>query len=150
MLAPVRDDGVDHVVADEVDEDLLQAGGDERAGEAEDDAAVLVAEHALVDGGSPGKVTGAVGHGVHGVDQSDNIVLLDIDVADRMRQELFFRRHNEPRIAGQNGRLGSGYVNCEKPGAGSLQPAAHGRYPLPPPPWGAVASGSFGGVIRVL
>jgi hypothetical protein len=26
------DDGVDHVVADEVDEDFLQAGGDERAG----------------------------------------------------------------------------------------------------------------------
>ena len=45
------DDGVDHVVADEVDEDLLEAGGDERAGEAEDDAAVGVAEHHVVDVG---------------------------------------------------------------------------------------------------
>ena len=35
------DDGIDHVVADHVDEDLLEAGGDERAGEAEDDAAFV-------------------------------------------------------------------------------------------------------------
>ena len=43
------DDGVDHVVADEVDDDLFEAGGDEGAGEAENDAAFGVAEHHLVD-----------------------------------------------------------------------------------------------------
>ena len=77
------DDGVDHVVADEVDEDLLQAGGDERAGEAEDDAAVGVAEHHVVDGGGAGSVARGVGHVGHGVDQGDDVVLLDVDVLDR-------------------------------------------------------------------
>ncbi len=89
-----RDDGVDHVVAHEVDDDLLQAGGDERAGEAEDDAAVGVAEHHLVDGGGAGGVARAEGHRLHGVDQRDNVVLLDVDVLDGLGEEFFFRRHS--------------------------------------------------------
>jgi len=76
------DDGIDHVVADEVDDDLLQACGDERSGEAEDDAALGVTQHHLVDGGGTGEVARRVGHGVHGIDQCDNVVLLDVDVLD--------------------------------------------------------------------
>ena len=70
------DDGVDHVVAEEVDEDLLEAGGDEGAGEAEDDSAVGVAEHHFVDAGGAGGVAGGVGHVGHGVDEGDDVVLL--------------------------------------------------------------------------
>ena len=52
------DDGVDHVVAEEVDEELLEASGDEGAGEAEDDAAVGVAEHHVVDRWRRGRCRG--------------------------------------------------------------------------------------------
>ena len=86
--------GVHHVVADQVDENLLQSGADQRSGEAEDHAALLVAQHALVDGSGPGKITGAVGHGLHGIDQRNDIVLLDVDVLDGGGQKLFFRRHS--------------------------------------------------------
>ena len=40
MFAPVLTMAVDHAVADQVDEHLLQAGADQRAGQAEDDAAI--------------------------------------------------------------------------------------------------------------
>ena len=93
------DDGVDHVVADEVDEDLLQAGGDEGAGEAEDDAAVGVAEHHVVDVGGAGGVTRGVGHVGHGVDEGDDVVLLDVEVLDGAGEEFFFGRHGSTRIS---------------------------------------------------
>ncbi len=94
-----RDDGVDHVVADEVDENLLQAGADQRAGKAENDAAFLIAKHALVDGSCPVEVTGAEGHVLHGVDESNDVVLLDIDVLNGVLEEFLFRRHNSYRIS---------------------------------------------------
>ena len=93
------DDGVDHVVADEVDEDLLEAGGDERAGEAEDDAAVGVAEHHVVDVGGAVGVTRGVGHVGHGVDQGHDVVLLDVEVLDGALEEFFFCRHSSTRIS---------------------------------------------------
>ena len=93
------DDGVDHVVADEVDEDLLEAGGDEGAGEAEDDAAVGVAEHHVVDVGGAGGITRGVGHVGHRVDDRDDVVLLDVEVLDGRFEEFFFRRHGVIRIS---------------------------------------------------
>ncbi len=90
--------GIDHVVAQQVDKNLLQSGADQRPGQAENHATILVAQHALVDGSCPGKVTGAVGHGLHRVNQRNNIVLLDVDVPDGGGQKLFFRRHNSSRI----------------------------------------------------
>ena len=93
------DDGVDHVVADEVDEDLLEAGGDERAGEAEDDAAVGVAEHHVVDIGGAVGVTRGVGHIAHGIDDWDYVVLLDVEVLDWALEEFFFCRHSYYRIS---------------------------------------------------
>jgi hypothetical protein len=87
------DDGVDHVVADEVDQDLLETCGDERAGEAEDDAAVGVVEHHVVDGGCAVGVTRGVGHVLHGIDQRNDVVLLDIEVLDGVGEEFFFRWH---------------------------------------------------------
>ena len=87
------DDGVDHVVADHVDEDLLEAGGDHGASDAEDDATFGVAEHHVVDGGCAVGVAGAIGHVLHGVDQRDYVVLLDIDVLDRTVEEFFFIDH---------------------------------------------------------
>ena len=48
-VRPGRDDRVNHVVADHVDEDLFEPRADQRAGQTKDHAAVAVAEHALVD-----------------------------------------------------------------------------------------------------
>ena len=79
------DDGVDHVVADEVDEDFLQAGGDEGAGEAEDDAAVGVAEHHVVDVGGAAGVARRSRPCGHGIDEGDDVVLRDVDVLDGAR-----------------------------------------------------------------
>ena len=93
------DDGIDHVVADEVDEDLLQAGGDEGAGEAEDDAAIGVAEHHVVDIGGAGGVTRGVGHVRHCVDDRNDIVLLDVEVLNGRFEKFFFRRHVLYRIS---------------------------------------------------
>jgi hypothetical protein len=74
-------------------EDLLQAGGDERAGEAQDDAALGVAEHHVVDGGGAGGVTRGVGHVGHRVHQRDDVVGGDIDVLDGGDEEFLFSRH---------------------------------------------------------
>ncbi len=83
------DDGVDHVVADHVDEDLLQAGADERAGQAKDHAALGVAEHAVVDVGGAMQVAGAERHVLHGIDEGDDIVLGDVDMLDRLAEKFF-------------------------------------------------------------
>src|SRR5579862_5301420 len=83
-----RNHGVHHVVANEIDKDLLQTSADERAGEAEDDAALLVAEHALINRSCPVEVTGAEGHVLHGVYQRDDVVLLDVDVLDWVNEKF--------------------------------------------------------------
>jgi hypothetical protein len=85
MLAPVE--------TDQVDEDLLQAGGDERAGQAQDDAAVGVAQHHVVDAGRAVGVTRRVGQVRHRLHQGDNVVLRDIDMLNGAREKFFFRRH---------------------------------------------------------
>ena len=72
---------------------FLQAGGDERAGEAEDDAAIGVAEHHVVDVGGAVGVARGVGHVLHGVDERDDVVLLDVEVLDGAVEEFFFCRH---------------------------------------------------------
>ena len=93
MFAPGGDDGVDHVVADEIDDDLLQAGGDERAGEAEDDAAFGVGEHHVVDGGGSVQVARRVGHMSHRVYIGHDVVLGDVDVLDGGFKEFGFGFH---------------------------------------------------------
>ncbi len=93
-----RDDGVDHVVAHQVDDNLLQACRDQRSGEAEDDAAIGIAEHHLVDRGGASGIARAEGHRLHGIDEFHNVVLLDVDVLDGLGEEFFFRRHGLYRI----------------------------------------------------
>jgi hypothetical protein len=46
----------------------------------------------------------------HGVDQFDDVVLLDIDVADGPVEEFFLGRH-DIRISRLAGLLGAGFVN---------------------------------------
>src|SRR5277367_2803402 len=94
-----RDHCVHHDGAYESDENLLQASADQRAGKAEDDAALFVAEHALINRSCPVEVTGAEGHVLHGVYQSDDVVLLDVDVLDRVNEKFLFCRHSHSRIS---------------------------------------------------
>src|SRR5207302_8794490 len=44
-----RDDRVDHFVPDKIDNHLFEPGGDERAGEAENDRAILLLQHSVID-----------------------------------------------------------------------------------------------------
>ena len=83
------DDGVDHVVADHVDENLLQPRADERPGEAEDHAAFAVAKHAVVNVGGAMKVARAVRHVLHGIDDRDNVVTRDVKMLDGLAEQLF-------------------------------------------------------------
>ena len=85
-VRPGADDAVDHPVADHVDEHLLQAGADQRAGQAENDAALVVAQHAVVDVGRPGQIAGRIGHVPHRLDQRHHVVPGDVDVLDGLGQ----------------------------------------------------------------
>ena len=89
-----RDNRIDHVVAHQVDDDLLQAGRDQRAGEAKNHAAVGVAQHHVVDVGRTRQIARAVGHRSHRVHQRHNVVLGDVDVLNRLVEEFFFSSHN--------------------------------------------------------
>jgi hypothetical protein len=88
-----RNDRVHHVVPQKVDNNLLQAGAHQRPRQAEDHAALLIAQHALINKRSPGKVTGGVGHVLHRIYQRDHIVLLDVDMLDRVLEKFFLGRH---------------------------------------------------------
>src|SRR5438876_395354 len=48
------DDAIDHAAADQLDKDALQAGTDERAGQAQNNATLFVAQHAVIDFRRPG------------------------------------------------------------------------------------------------
>ena len=91
-VGPGAVDGVDHVVADQVDEHLLQAGRDQRAGEAEDHAALAVGEHPVVDFGGPGQVAGRKRHPAHLPDQRSDVFSLDVDMLDPTGQQLCLGR----------------------------------------------------------
>jgi hypothetical protein len=76
---------------------------------------------------------------VHGVDQSDDIMLLDIDVADGRGQEIVFRRHGEPRIAKENDNAvnsGQWTVNSEPVNREQRTVICKGRWPKGVPPGG--------------
>ena len=78
-----RDNRVHHVVAHQVDEQLLQPRRDQRPGKAQDHAALRVAQHPLVDRRRPRRVARAVGHRGHRIHQRDHVVLRDVDVLYR-------------------------------------------------------------------
>ena len=84
---------IDHVVPDQVDENLLQPCTDQRTGKAQDDPALFIAQHALINRSCPGKVTGAVRHVLHRIHKRDHIMLLDINMLNRLLQKVFFRSH---------------------------------------------------------
>ena len=66
---PGRHDDVHHVVAQEIDVDLHAAGGAGAARDGQDDRAVVVLEHALVDLARPPELARAERHLLVGVDQ---------------------------------------------------------------------------------
>ena len=72
---------------------FFKPGADQRAGQAEDDAALVVAEHAVVDLGRAGQVAGRKGHVAHGLDQRHHVVPRDVDVLDFLDEQFLFGRH---------------------------------------------------------
>ena len=90
-----RDNRVHHVVADHVDKDLLQAGRDQRSGQAQDHPAIGVAQHHLVDRGSPRRIARGVGHRGHRVHQRNHVVGGKIDVLDGRCEQFFFGWHSQ-------------------------------------------------------
>jgi hypothetical protein len=97
---------MDHVVLDQVDDDLFQVGGNERPGQAKHDCAVFVLQHLIVDLRSPAKIARRKGHLAHRINEWDDVVLLDVDVLHHIDEEIgFLWFHN----GSQAGRLTSGY-----------------------------------------
>ena len=76
------DDRINHPVPHHVGEDFLQPGAVERSGQTENDAAILVAEHPVVNLRGPVEIACAVSHVLHRIDHGDRIVLGDIDMLD--------------------------------------------------------------------
>lgn len=87
-----RDDGVNHVVFEHVDDDLLQPGADKRTGEGEDYGALLVFLHQIDDGGRASQVTRLERHVGHLLDHRHDVVFGDADVLDRLFQVYGFVR----------------------------------------------------------
>jgi hypothetical protein len=88
-VRPGRHDRVDHVVADHVDEHLLHPGRHHRPGQGQDDPAVAVAEHPLVDVGRPVQVAAAERQLAHRLDEAGDLRhRLDVDVLDRPLEVL--------------------------------------------------------------
>ena len=87
------DDRVHHMIADEIDDHILQAGRDERASQAQDYAALRVAQHHVVDRGRTRQITRRIRHVPHGIDQRHNVVILDLYVLDGLVKKFLFCWH---------------------------------------------------------
>jgi len=91
---PGRDDGVHHVVADQVGIDLHAAAGRGRTGERQEDRAVLVGQHVVVDAGRPRQIARGERHFRHAVDDRPGVDLGDVDMFDGLAQQgRFFIGH---------------------------------------------------------
>ena len=93
-IGPRADDGIHHVVADQVGEDLLQSGADERAGQAENDAAFLVAQHAVIDIGGAGQVAAGKSHPLHRVHHRNDVVVGNADMLDCFLEIILLLAHD--------------------------------------------------------
>ena len=63
-----RNDGVDHVVANEIDDHLFQARGNEGSGEAENDGTFVIAQHRVINLRGPAEIAGRECHLRHRID----------------------------------------------------------------------------------
>ena len=82
------DDRIDHVIANHVGEDALQSRADKRSRQAQDHAAVAIAQHAIVNRRRAMQVAGAVRHLSHRLDDRHDAVARDIDMFDRLFQKF--------------------------------------------------------------
>ena len=81
-------------MADKIDNHIFQAGGKNGTGQAENDRAIFLAEHRVVNLCGPAEIARGEGHLAHRFDQWDDVVLFDIDVLDNFDEEIgFFRFH---------------------------------------------------------
>ena len=71
------------MVIDHVNDDLLQSGADERAGESKNDSTLLVLLHEINYGGGSGKISCLKSCITHLLNERNNIQLFNIDMANR-------------------------------------------------------------------
>ena len=76
-------DRIDHVIANQIGEDALQSRADKRTRQAQDHAAVAIAQHHVVNRRRAMQVARAVRHLPHRLDDRHDAVARDIDVFDR-------------------------------------------------------------------
>ena len=88
-----RYDGIDHVASQKVGEDALEPGADERPGQAKEDRAIGIAEHAVQDASGSGQLPRAIGQMPHIFHQRHHVVSLDVDMFDFPRQIILLVRH---------------------------------------------------------
>ena len=114
-VRPGADDAIDHPTADHLDEHTLQPGADQRTGQAQNDAAFLVAQHAIVNFRRPSQIAGGVRHVPHRVDQADHVVAGDVDVLNGLRKQRFLAGAWQ-RSLGSAGRfVGRAISDCSAP-----------------------------------
>ena len=83
-----RDDRVDHVRADELRIEIHATAGRGRARDHQDDRAILVLQHHVVDLRRPGEVAAGEAHMTHRVDDRPSVEPGDVDMLDGVRQQL--------------------------------------------------------------
>jgi hypothetical protein len=85
---------IDHVMADQVREHLLQPCADQRAGQAENHRAAIVAQHAVVDVRRPMQIAGAVSHMPHAFHERHHVMSCNVVVLDSFLKKLLPCRHD--------------------------------------------------------
>ena len=80
------DDAVDHVVAQQFGVKVHAAAGAGRTGNHEEDGAIGVSQHLVVDAGGTGEITRGEAHVGHAVDDRARVEASDVDMFDNLGQ----------------------------------------------------------------
>ena len=79
-----RDNGIDHPIFNEIDNDLFQTRADQRAGKAHNDRTAFIFDHHIVNFSRAVQVACLKGHVPHGLDHRHGIHLFYVDMLDRL------------------------------------------------------------------
>ena len=81
-------DAIDHVVAQQIGIEIHAAAGAGRTGDHQEDGAIGIGQHLVVDGGGAGQIAAGEAHLGHAVDDRAGVKALDVDMFDKRRQQL--------------------------------------------------------------
>ena len=95
MMAPVETIASTMLLPNEIDDNVLEARGEKRAGQAKNDRAIFIAQHRVVNLRGASEIARGKRHLAHRFDERDDVVFLDVDVLDNFNKQIgFFRFHD--------------------------------------------------------